>query len=91
MQENTLLDTKPFAIEYHGKSWEVTPEIVGVETIYLVKYPGGMVYIALVRASGLNDPKFWATIPENIKRHEEAQVIGNLIFEHFNPTGRKFK
>jgi predicted secreted Zn-dependent protease len=42
------------------------------------------VFIALTRASGLNDPKFWATIPENIKRHEEAQEIGRLIFRHFN-------
>jgi len=84
MLATSLIDTKPFTIEYQGKTWDVIPEILGIETIYLVKYPGGLVYLALVRASGLNDPKFWATMPENIKRHDEAQEIGNLIFRHFN-------
>lgn len=86
MLATTLIDTKPFTIEYQGKIWDVVPEVLGIDTIYLVKYPGGMVYLALVRASGLNDPKFWATIPENHQRHEEAQEIGKLIFEHFNPS-----
>ena len=85
MQLAALIDTAPFTIEYKGKPFDVAVETLGVETIYLVKYPGGMVYLALVRASGLNDPKFWATIPENIKRHEEAQEVGELIFRHFNP------
>jgi hypothetical protein len=86
MLATTLIDTKPFTIQYLDKPWDVVVEVIGVETIYLVKYPGGAVYLALVRASGLNDPKFWATIPENIKRHEEAQAIGQLIFDHFNPA-----
>lgn len=80
-----LIDIKPFTIDYKGKTFDVTIETIGIETIYLIKYPSGMVFLALVRASGLNDPEFWATIPENKKRHEEAQEIGKLIFEHFNP------
>lgn len=80
-----IVDTKPFTIDYKGKTLDVTVETPGIETIYLVKYPGGMVYLALVRANGLNNPKFWATIPENKKRHEEAQAIGELIFQHYNP------
>ena len=85
MQFGPLIDAAPFTIEYKGKRFDVTVETIGIETIYLVKYPGGMVYLALVRASGLNDPKFWATIPENSKRHDEAQEVGKLIYEHFNP------
>jgi hypothetical protein len=86
MLATELLDTKPFTIEYQGKTWDVCQEIIGRETIYLVKYPAGMVYLALVRANGLNEPKFWATIPENAKRHEEAQKIGQLIFKHHNSS-----
>lgn len=86
MQLAALMDTPSFTIEYKGKAFDVAVETIGTETIYLVKYPGGMVYLALVRASGLNDPKFWATIPENSKRHEEAQEVGELIFKHFNPA-----
>lgn len=84
---NPLIDTEAFSIEHQGKSFMVSVEDFGPgNTVYLVKYPTGGVYIALTRATGLNDPKFWATIPENIKRHEEAQVIGALIFAHFNPA-----
>jgi len=80
-----LIKTEPFTIEYNGSILDVAVEALGGNTIYLVKSKGGGLFIALVRATGLNDPKFWATIPENAKRHEEAQVIGALIFRHFNP------
>ena len=83
MLATTLLDTKPFLIEFQGKTWGVTIEIVGIDPIYLVKYPSGTVYLALVRAKGLNEPTFWATIPENSKRHDEAQVVGRLIFDYY--------
>lgn len=83
--QTALIETETFNIACNGKTWDVRVETVGGETIYLVKYPGGAVYLALVRASGLNDPKFWATIPENSKRHDEAQELGELIFRHFNP------
>jgi hypothetical protein len=85
MQMKALINTEPFTIDYNGKIFEVIVETIGpTATVYLVRYPKGAVYIALTRASGLNDPMFWATIPENIKRHVEAQVIGELIFQHLN-------
>ncbi len=87
MQAGTLLETAPFTIEYNGSVFDVSVKAFGPgNTVYVVTSKGGGVFIALTRASGLNDPKFWATIPENIKRHEEAQKIGKLIFDHFNPV-----
>ncbi len=86
MQLAGLIDTQSFTIDYHGKAFDVSVETIGIDAIYLVKYPGGGLFIALVRATGLHDPKFWATIPENAKRHEEAQEVGKLIFQHFNPA-----
>ena len=87
MLAETLIETVPFTIEYKESTFDVVIENFGPgNTVYLVKSKGGGVFIALTRASGLNDPKFWATIPENIKRHEEAKVIGKLIFDHFNPV-----
>lgn len=80
-----LIETAPFQIEHNGSILDVVPEHFGPgSTVYLVKSKGGGLFIALTRASGLNDPKFWATIPENWQRHEEAQKIGKLIYEHFN-------
>jgi hypothetical protein len=81
-----LIKTEPFTIEYNGSTFDVAVESLGGNTIYLVKSKGGGLFIALTRATGLHDPKFWATIPENAKRHEEAQVVGELIFQHFNPA-----
>jgi hypothetical protein len=82
----TLIDTEPFTIEYKDKTWNVRAESFGPgDTVYLVMYKGGGLFMALTRAKGLYDPKFWATIPENSKRHEEAQQVGELIFKHFNP------
>jgi hypothetical protein len=85
MLSETFIETVPFTIQYKESRFDVVIENFGPgNTVYLVKSKGGGVFIALTRASGLNDPKFWATIPENIKRHEEAQEIGRLIFRHFN-------
>ncbi len=40
MLATELIDKKPFTIEHQGKTWDVTIEVVGINTVYLVKYPG---------------------------------------------------
>ena len=82
-----LIDTAPFTIEYKGSTFNVAIEHFGPgSTVYIVKWRGGGLFIALTRATGLNNPKFWATIPENYQRHEEAQEVGKLIYEHLNSS-----
>lgn len=76
---------QPFTIEYNEKEFEVKVEELGPgSTIYLIFSKGGGLYTALTRAAGIKVSKFWATVPENYKRHEEAQVIGELIKAHFD-------
>jgi hypothetical protein len=82
MQE-ALVDAGSFTILYNNKTWEVQAEHFGPgNTVYLVKFKGGGLFIALTRATSLNAPHFWATVPENYQRQEEAQLIGKLIAEY---------
>jgi hypothetical protein len=78
-----LVDTAPFTIIYQDRPYRVNVEKIGDDLVYLIQPNGGSVYIALTRAKGMNTPKFWATLPENKKRHKEAQEFGELIFEHY--------
>lgn len=83
-----LIDTNPFPITHEGKTYLVQPQTLppAGDMVYLVNHPGGGLYLILFRAKGLKEPMFWATMPENPKRHDEAQAIGSLIFEHYNPS-----
>jgi hypothetical protein len=83
-----LIDTAPFSIIHGGKTYTVVPQALppAGDLVYLVNHESGGLYLILFRAKGLNQPMFWATMPENPKRHDEAQAIGRLIFEHYNPA-----
>ena len=82
-----LTDTKPFTIIYKEGVLRVTPHIVGgVNTIYHVVFPDNTPDLKLFRASGMVNPKFWTSIPEDLSRVTQSEEIGNLIFAHYNPV-----
>jgi hypothetical protein len=82
-----IADTQPFTICYQEMTLKVVPHIVGgVNTIYHVVFPDNTPDLKLFRASGMVNPKFWTSIPEDLARVTQSEEIGNLIFAHYNPV-----
>ena len=81
----SIIDTKPFSVEYKGHTLQVTVHMIGHNTIYFVRFPDNTPDLKLFRANGMDNPKFWTSIPEDLPRAKESEAIGHLIFAHYNP------
>ena len=78
-----MLDmTRKFELLYGSKKLEVTPVKAGGNYVFVVKFTDGTRHpLSLTRASGMDKPKFWTSIPEG--RQKEAEAIGPFITAHY--------
>ncbi|MES2328180.1 MAG: hypothetical protein V4539_01170 [Bacteroidota bacterium] len=83
--ENPIIDTKPFTVNLNGDVLQVTVHLIGHNIIYRIVFPDNRPELKLFRAKGIENPKFWTSIPENLARIKETEAVGQLIFDHYNP------
>ncbi|HEY5463238.1 MAG TPA: hypothetical protein VIJ95_08275 [Hanamia sp.] len=72
-----------FEIEVASGKAKVQRHSISGQVIFRVIFPAKIPPLVLARATRENSNRFWTSIPEG--RQLEAEEIGRLIAEHFNP------
>ena len=72
----------PFTLLYAGNKLSVKPVKAGGTYVFVIRFKDDAAQpLTITRASGMDKPKFWTSIPEG--RQKEAEAIGPLVTQHY--------
>lgn len=72
---------RSFSITNRGSNYNIVQHTVGGVDIFQVS-GDNFAPIIIVKAEEISGRSFWATMPEDPRRHRDAQVVGEAITEY---------
>jgi len=76
----SLFPTKPFKIQYKNTILDIIPLDIEGRYGFQITFSGSRKPLVVVRATAINNEKFWTSMPEG--RQREAEGVGELIEQY---------
>ncbi len=83
----SLFPTQPFEIKYGNTTLYITPIDIPGRYGFLIKFSSTRKPLVVVRATAINQEKFWTSMPEG--RQTEAEGVGKLIEQYIGEHPRE--